>query len=65
MPQTKPQASMSFLQSRKAMLNTMTAKAKGGVQKKVIPFRNDDVPRFLQLLDDYETKSRQARLVVR
>ncbi len=64
MPKAQPKASMSFIQSRKAILDTMTAKAQGDVKKKVIKFRNDDVPRFLETLYAYETRSRQTKIAV-
>ncbi len=58
----KPQARMSFRESRKAILRTMTANAKGDIEERVIRFQNDDVPLFLQTLDAYEAKSRQVKI---
>lgn len=57
---------LSFEQRRKELLVRMSAQAgKQKVIKKVIPFRNDDVPNFLRELDEFEEKSRQVDLVVR
>jgi len=53
---------MSFRESRKAILRTMTANAKGDIEERVIRFQNDDVPLFLQTLDAYEAKSRQVKI---
>jgi hypothetical protein len=56
---------MSFEQRRKELLVKMAAKAgKQRVIKKVIPFRNDDVPNYLRAVDKFEEESRQANLVV-
>lgn len=54
----------TFEQSRKALLARMSAHAHHAVIKKVIPFRNDDVPRFFRELDKFERQSRSANLVV-
>ncbi len=53
-----------FEQRRKALLAAMLAHTRGPVVKKGIPFRNDDVPRYLRKLDEYERQSRDANLVV-
>jgi hypothetical protein len=61
----KPKATMSFKQSRKALLDKMTSKAKGKTEEKVIHFRNKDVPNFLHALDVFEKKSRKSVLIVK
>jgi hypothetical protein len=55
---------MSFEQGRKELLVKMSARSKKQPIKKVIPFRNDDVPNYLRELDKFEEKSRRANLVV-
>ena len=55
----------TFEQSRKALLARMSARAGKRAIKKVIPFRNDDVPKYLLKLDEFEQQSRRANLVVR
>ncbi len=62
---SKPRAKMSFDESRKALLTQMSSKAKGKAQEKVIHFINDDVPKFLKDLDDFEKQSRKSRLIVK
>ena len=57
-------ATMSFEQGRKELLVKMLARSHKRAIKKVIPFRNDDVPKFLRELDRFEEKSRQANLLV-
>jgi len=57
-------ATKTFEQSRKALLARISARSRQRVIKKVIPFRNDDVPRYLQKLDKFERQSRNAKLVV-
>jgi hypothetical protein len=57
-------ATKTFEQSRKALLARMSARSRQPVIKKVIPFRNDDVPRYLRELDKFERQSRRANLVV-
>jgi hypothetical protein len=57
-------ATKTFEQRRKALLARMSARSKKQPIKKVIPFRNDDVPNYLRELDKFEEKSRQANLVV-
>ena len=54
----------NFEQQQKALLAAMSAHARGQVIKKVIPFRNDDVPRYLRELNEFERQSRNANLVV-
>jgi len=55
----------TFEESRKALLARMSARSRKPVIKKVIPFRNDDVPRYLRELDQFERQSRNANSVVR
>ncbi len=55
---------MSFEQGRQELLVKMSARSRKQPIKKVIPFRNDDVPNYLRELDKFEEKSRQANLVV-
>jgi hypothetical protein len=57
-------AAISFKQGRKALLLKMSARAGRRIIKKVIRFRNDDVPKYLRDLDKFETASRNATLVV-
>jgi hypothetical protein len=54
----------SFEQMRSALLAEMVARARGQVIKKVIPFRNDDVPRYLRKLNKFERRSRKANTIV-
>lgn len=56
--------SKTFEQRRKALLAAMLAHTRGPVIKKVLPFRNDDVPRYLRKLDEFERQSRNANHVV-
>ena len=46
------------------MLVKMSARSRKQPIKKVIPFRNDDVPNYLRELDKFEEKSRQVDLAV-
>ncbi|MBS1258133.1 MAG: hypothetical protein MAG551_01186 [Candidatus Scalindua arabica] len=62
---SKPRANMTFEQSRKELLKQMISKSKGKVQEKVIHFRNDDVPKFLQNLDKFEKQPRKSRIVIK
>ena len=55
---------MSFEQGRKELLVKMSSRSRKPTIKKVIPFRNDDVPNYLRELDKFEERSRQANLVV-
>jgi hypothetical protein len=55
----------TFEQSRKALLARMSARSRKPAVKKVIPFLNDDVPKYLRELDNFEQQSRNADLVVR
>jgi hypothetical protein len=55
---------MSFEQGRKKLLVEMSARSRKQPIKKVIPFRNDDVPNYLRELDKFEEKSRHTNLVV-
>jgi len=57
-------AKMSFEESRKALLKGLTAQAKGKIITKIIPFTNDDVPKFLRKLDKFEARSRKICLMV-
>ena len=61
----KIKVTMSFEQSRKAILTQMTSNAKGKAQEKIIPFRNNDVPTFLKNLDDFEKQSRKNSITVK
>lgn len=58
------QEKMTFEQRRKALLKQMSAKSPRPPIKKVIPFRNDDVPLYLRKLDEFERQSQNANLVV-
>ncbi len=55
---------ISFEESRKALLKGLTAQVKGKVITKIIPFTNDDVPKFLHKLDKFEARSRKTCLMV-
>lgn len=49
--------------SRRALLlRRMIAKSKGRVISKVIPWRNNDVPRYLKKLEAFEKVSRRTVL---
>lgn len=65
MLKVKAKALVSFEERRKALLVGLMASANGQATKKVIRFRNDDVPRFLSRLDAFETRSRQTCLMVK
>jgi hypothetical protein len=58
-------ATETFELSRKALLASMSARSRKPVIRKVIPFLNDDVPKYLRELDRFEQQSRNANLVVR
>jgi len=58
-------ATETFELSRKALLASMLARSRKPVIRKVIPFLNDDVPKYLRELDRFEQQSRNANLVVR
>lgn len=51
-------------QNRKALLRRMSAHSRGRIIRRLVPFRNDDVPRYLRKLDEFERQSRKANLVV-
>ena len=56
-----PKVTMPFDQARKTLLNKMLAKSEAkDVVEKVIPFDNDDVPRFLEVLDKFEKRSEKV-----
>lgn len=57
-------ATKTFEESRMALLARMSARSRKPLIKKVIPFRNDDVPRYLRELDKFERQSRSANRVV-
>ncbi len=50
----------TFEQSRKALLTSMSARSRKPLIRKVIPFLNDDVPKYLRELDKFEQQSRNA-----
>jgi hypothetical protein len=54
----------TFEQNRKALLARMSARSRQPAIKKVIAFRNDDVPRYLRELDKFARQSRSVNLVV-
>ncbi len=60
-----PCANMTFEQSRKALLIQMTSNTKGKAIEKIIHFTNDDVPKFLIDLDNFEKQSRKSRIVIK
>ena len=62
---SKPRATMTFEQSRRDLLAQMTSKAKGKTEEKIIQFRNNDVPKFLEALNEFEKKSRKSRIIVK
>ena len=55
----------SFERSRRALLTSMVARARGKATEQVIPFSNNDVPNFLRALDKFEARSRNVALVVK
>lgn len=64
MPTVKAKKTVTFEESRKALLVGLTAQAKGKGTEKVIRFNNDDVPEFLRKLDEFEARSRKTCLMV-
>jgi hypothetical protein len=62
---SEPRATMTFEQSRKNLLAQMSLKAKGKTEDKIIHFRNDDVPKFLEALNEFEKKSKNNRIIVK
>lgn len=60
---TKQSGSMSFEESRKALLDDMTRLADGHGEDRIIRFPNDDVPVFLRCLDAFEARARRVKLM--
>ena len=58
-------ATETFEQSRKALLAIMSSRSRKRAIRKVIPFLNDDVPKYLCELDKFERQSRNANHLVR
>jgi hypothetical protein len=54
----------SFEENRQSLLVQMTAEAGCKCKEKTIPFRNDDVPKFLARLDEYEELSRKSQIII-
>ncbi len=53
-----------FAEQRRSLLRRMT-KASGGCSvEMVVPFINDDVPRYLKYLKRFEKESRKTNLMV-
>jgi len=60
-------ATMSTREQRQALVSGMekASEGKGEVFRKRIPFANDDVPRFLEKLSEFEKESQKVRIVSR
>lgn len=56
---------MTAAEQKSELLKRMFASSRCGAVRKVIPFKNNDVPRFLKKLDRFEARSAKARLLVR
>ena len=59
-----PKRRRTFEEGREDLLVTASAQAKGSPVTKVIRFRNDDVPEFLKRFNEFEKRSRKARIPV-
>ena len=55
---------ISIEASRRALLADLKKKCKGKTIKKSVPFTNDDVPKYLKWLDNFEEESRKAAIQV-
>ena len=60
-----PKATMSFENSRKALAKQISSKAGAAAVEKMVPFRDDDVPKYLRGLAKFQEQSRKSRLVVK
>ncbi len=60
----KKNSGTDFEKKRLAMLRELTKNCKGEVIEKVIPFKNNDVLKFLARLDRFERRSRKIELIV-
>jgi hypothetical protein len=60
-----PKATMSFEQSRKALLTRMTEKSTRQVVQHEIGFNNEDVPQFLETLEKFQKESKKHHFVVK
>lgn len=49
---------------QKTLIRRMTANSRDTVNK-VIHFTNDDVPKYLQVIDRFENRSSKTRIIVR
>ncbi len=57
--------SISVEASRKALLADLKKKCKGTTIRKKVPFINDDVPQYLEVLASLEESSRESTLTVK
>ena len=55
----------SLKESRKNILIQMTSKAEGKTEERVILFQNDDVPKFLDELDKFESDFRKTSIMIK
>ncbi len=55
----------SLQESRKNILIQMTSKAEGETEERVIKFQNDDVPKFLDELEKFESNSRKTSIMIK
>jgi type II secretory pathway predicted ATPase ExeA len=55
---------LSIEASRKALRTELKKNCKGKIITKVIHFTNDDVPKYLKLLEQVESESRKAVIMV-
>jgi hypothetical protein len=59
-----PPVGIAAMDVRKSLLVKMEAKAKGPRSAKVLPFGNNDVPKFLSRLDKFEARSTRCSIIV-
>lgn len=55
----------SIKASRKILLDTMTAQSQGKCVTRAARFSNDDVPKYLTKLKEFERTSKKAKFVVK
>lgn len=58
-------ATMSFKQSREAIIRDLSRKAGAKTIERVIKFQDNDVPTFLKKISKFEEESRKCRLVAK
>ena len=55
----------TITQIRQALRRDMRACSEGEIVTKTVHFSNEDVPRFLEKLSEYEKRSRDVRLTIK